>query len=379
MKPAQLWHWLQAGLRGWGWMQTLLGLAAGMLALFNMGSLLFYGPQFPFARSLAYNVLQFGLPLVFWLRVADAAVADGMPRTLSYGAIVPLVVGTGVWLWGPLLLPLLGGDAKWSSQDDLMLAVNVSMSYAMMVLGYAYWRGERLARERFLQAQSQRAQQRQQLQAARLLAMQARVEPQFLFDSLQQVRDGIDSDAERAQQRLSSLIVLLRAMQPRVGATGSTLARERALVSAFAEAAELPALLPPRLRWLPLHGAGEAPGADMVDLPAEDLPGQASLAPMLLLPTLRRLVGEAPKAGWLVRAGPQDGAGFSTPRLRLVIQPQHALPEALLALSALALGPLREALQAVHGSSAQVQVHTQGPMALTFTLPLQWSPEDASA
>jgi hypothetical protein len=379
MKPLRPWHWLHAGLQGWGWMQTLLGLAAGVLALFNMGSLLFYGPEFPFARSLAYNILQFGLPLVFWLRVADAAVADGLPRVLGYGATVPLVVGMGVWLWGPLLLPLLGGDANWSSQNDLMLAGNVSMSYAMMVLGYAYWRGERLARERFLQAQSQRAQQRQQLQAARLLAMQARVEPQFLFDSLQQVRDGIEGDAERAQQRLSSLIVLLRAMQPQAGATGSTLARERALVSAFAEAAELPALLPPRLRWLPLHGAGDAPEGDQAHLPAEDWPGQASLAPMLLLPTLRRLVGEAAQAGWLVRAGPQEGAGFSVPRLRLVIQPQRALPEALLALSSLALSPLREALQAVHGSSAQVQVNLQGPVALTFTLPLQWSPKDAAA
>jgi len=350
---SQFVHWWTDTAREWSWRHTGLGLLVGALALFNMGGALFFPPDFAFTRNLVYNVFEFGLPFVFMLRVADRAVADGVPRGLAYGVGTVAMIVTGVWVIGPLLLPFIGGDPRWTAADDVSLAQSLSLPFAVGTVAYAAWRRAHDTLRRVQAAEVERARQEQALQAARLLALQARVEPQFLFDALARVRQNIERSTEAAEELLGDLIALLRAMQPASGATASTVAREFDLVRAYARASEAPALQPPRLV-----------------LDAEDDVLEARLAPLVLLPALRSLVGDAPAAGW------QVGAARIGDRLRLAVTPSVVDATTTTAFQVLDVGTLVERLNAVHGSDARLLVSAGEPSALQIDAPFEVNRHD---
>jgi hypothetical protein len=69
---------------------------------------------------------------------------------------------------------------------------------------------------------------------ARLQALQARVDPQLLFDMLDAVRRSYADDASRAERLLDELIAFLRAALPRLRTTSSSVSREAELARAYA-------------------------------------------------------------------------------------------------------------------------------------------------
>lgn len=348
MKAAR--WWLES-VREWSWRHTAVGLALGSLTLFNMGSLLFsLDDSFPLLRAWVYNVLEFGLPGVLALRMADRAVADGVNRLLAYGGAAVGVILIGVFAIGPLLYPVIGGEPNWGTRQDILLCLNLLPTFSLGTLAYAHWRQAAETLRRVRAAELGRAQQEQALQSARLLALQARVDPQLLFDTLQRVRDGIGLATAAADELLHDLIILLRALQPAMGATGSTVAREMALVQAYGRVAEWPAVR--EASW---------------QMQATEAVRTARLAPMLLLPTLRELAvaGRA----WQVQASAAAG--------RLLLDIQASPPDAhtLRDLQQLDLSALRELAQAAHGATAQVHLAHSGTPALTFDLPLEHEPD----
>jgi LytS/YehU family sensor histidine kinase len=68
---------------------------------------------------------------------------------------------------------------------------------------------------------------------SQLQAMQARVEPQFLFNTLAQVKQLFDTDARLAGRMLDDLIAYLRAALPHLRETSSTLGKEIELARAY--------------------------------------------------------------------------------------------------------------------------------------------------
>jgi Histidine kinase len=344
MKP---WFWLRDTLREWRWAHTGMGLLLGSLALFNMGNLLFYSGEFNFLRAWVYNVFEFGLPGVLALRMADRAAADGVPRLLAYGGALVTVIVMGIWLIGPLMFPIIGGEENWNSRNDVMLAFSLLLPLSLGTVAYAHWRRGSETLQRLQSAEVSRAREEQLLQSARLLALQARVDPQFLFDTLQRVRDGISTSAHAAEQLLADLSALLRAIQPAVGATASTVERELSLLQAYARAAAAPALLPPRLQ-----------------LDAQPEAASARLAPLLLLPTLRSLVGDAPAGQWRVKA---SAVG---PRLHISISPSAPDWATQVALNALDVAALQSRASAVHGPDARMSVMHGVTPELLIDLPL---------
>jgi len=330
-------RWAVDTLREWTWQHTALGLLIGALALFNMGGAVYYPPDFAYARSLTYNIVQFGLPYVFLLRVADRAVADGVGRGVAYGTATLGMIVIGVWVIGPILSPWIGGDADWNSDDDVALAIGQLLPFSLASVAYAAWRAAQDTLARTLAADMGRADQERLVQSARLLALQARVEPQFLFDTLARVRRGLDSSVDAAERMLGDLIALLRAIQPQAGATSSTVQREFELVQAYARASESAALQPPRLT---LH--------------AEPDVFPARLAPLVLLPVLRALAGDAPQAQW------QVGAARVGERLRIGVTPGTAEALALTALTVLDAATYADRLRAVHGPDARLRVESGG-------------------
>lgn len=278
-------------------------------------------------NALAYNVLQFGVPAVLLLKVADAAVDTGHATPwLAYPLVVLLTVMGGVFLIAPALHPLLGKADWWGRDNDYQLANTTLLWHALGVAVYVQLRFSLRAQAGLATLQETAAQHERQLAAAQLLALQARVDPALLSDRLAQIDDELATHPTRAQARLAALIELLRALQPHVEAERSTLAREVVALRAYARLVSTDGMHTERLH---LAGLAEPP----------DWP----LAPMVLLPLVRPLLdsGDALWSLSLHRAG-RDA------ELRLL-----ALgPDADTTHAAAAQVPVRELhqrLRAVHG------------------------------
>jgi LytS/YehU family sensor histidine kinase len=82
-------------------------------------------------------------------------------------------------------------------------------------------------------AELRRANSARRTLESRLQAMQARVEPQFLFNTLAQVRERYREDPRRAGQMLDNLIAYLRAAMPKMRDTSSTIGQEMELAQAY--------------------------------------------------------------------------------------------------------------------------------------------------
>lgn len=130
-------------------------------------------------------------------------------------------------------------------------------------------RAHEQAAARLAAAQAAQLETRRRLVRSRLQSVQARIDPQLLFDMLEAVRCSYDADPSRAEQLLDELVTFLRAVVPRLHSTSSSVPREAELARAYA-----------RLRTL----AG-ATDVDMkLDVPVELM--NARFPPGVLLPLL---------------------------------------------------------------------------------------------
>ena len=97
-------------------------------------------------RALIYNVLQFGVPAVLGVRLADAAVdARRVPAWLAYPAVVIATIVLGVWVIAPALYPMLGKAAWWTAHNDIELASTSSVWHALSMAIYVQPRSSRRA------------------------------------------------------------------------------------------------------------------------------------------------------------------------------------------------------------------------------------------
>ncbi len=83
---------------------------------------------------------------------------------------------------------------------------------------------------------------------ARMRLLQAQVEPHFLFNTLANVRELVDSGSPQAPMVLGSLIAYLRAAVPRLHNPATTLGQELDLVRAYLEVMHM--RIPDRLQYM---------------------------------------------------------------------------------------------------------------------------------
>ncbi|OWQ86900.1 hypothetical protein CDN99_19520 [Roseateles aquatilis] len=152
--------------------------------------------------------------------------------------------------------------------------------------------------ERMLHEQS--AMQRRAV-SSRLAALQAQVEPQFLFDTLVDVERAYDRDEPGAGEQLERLIRHLRVALPRLRDSGVTLESEAALLDSY-----LAVIAGRQRRTLPLT----------TDWPA--WLASRPLPPMLLLPLAQAMLRDATRLPSQARltASELPGGGL---RLRLAL------------------------------------------------------------
>jgi LytS/YehU family sensor histidine kinase len=146
---------------------------------------------------------------------------------------------------------------------------------AQLSVSHLRERGE--AVERLAQAQDRGLAARQQLARAQLQAIQARVDPQLLFETLKAVKRFYQHETERAERLLDELAAFLRAALPRLRSTRSTLELEFQMVASYA-----------RLQQIGF----ERPVALHVDLPSE-LVNEGFPAGLLLPLSISLLEGQA--------------------------------------------------------------------------------------
>ncbi len=298
----------------------------------------------PIVKYFDGNWLIGGISIVYCVLVANEAFDDGVPPWRAYGTAVvafALIVSFENWAVG---------RNGWG-QDESVVSI-VWWAPVLLFQGglgtsiYAYWRVTQRSMRRAQAAETERLRNEQRVQTSRLLALQARVEPQMLFDSLGRVAALHVHEPQAADDLLADLIALLRAMQPRQSADLSTVEREFALVEAWIRVNRSAAQGTPRIR-LEISPESRALG----------------MAPMLVLPLLRAALASpgAAESEWVL------GAHASGARLIVTLQSGAGSDLAGLAESR-EIASLHERLSELFGRSAGLAVLPHVP-SLKLDLP----------
>ena len=348
--------WVARAWRRLGWRHVVTAL----LIEFVRGSIHPLGGTFfppvelpgwdPGMTFLTGSWLVTNLLIVFSVLVANEAFDDDVAPLRAYGLVVVfLVLSVPVLerLFYALVIPPDGSVGRDEGVAQLVwwsLVILYESGFGLSI--YGYWRVTQRAMRRAQAAETERAYSEQRVQTARLLALQSRVEPQLLFDTLGRVGALHASDPSASDALLADLIALLRSMQPSAGADNSTVEREFGLVEA----------------WLRvLRGAGRHGGQVALQMSPES--ARVGIAPMLVMPLLRSVLVAGPSSSpaWLLSAQVVEQ------RLQIRLESKSGGNPSEM-VSQVGLEPLRERLAQLFGTLAQLIV-SAAPPALTLDLP----------
>lgn len=272
--------WRRLGRREIGYTAVIGFAVFAWFILIDISSEVFHEPFGPETvwhlvnQLWHYEFLSFSLLLA--LVLADDAVDRGAPRLPTYA--LAIVAGS---LAGVLVLRLLMLLQFWGQfarrgypVGQLILGFLGSCSRCLpLAIGlgflYAEIRHTRRTQAQLHAAELARAQRTRVAFEAQLSALQARVEPQFLLDTLGRVGNLYDGDVTRADAMLDDLIAYLRAAMPKMRESSSTVAQEAELARRYL------AIVASRT------GAGMAWEIAMPDEVAD-----ARMPPMVLLPLI---------------------------------------------------------------------------------------------
>jgi hypothetical protein len=238
------------------------------------------------AFDLFVTVSLFSITLLAW----SAAVAGRPPRGPErMRAIVMAVVASGL-LSAAIVVPTMNAAGIPEIAYELMgkkrplpplwvgiLAntVHLGLFAALFVLVAETLQRRSATSAAILAARREQAAVAHEVLESRLAAMQAQVEPQFLFNSLVGIEALYRKDADAAAANLDRLIEYLRVALPRLRAPGSTIAGEIDLVRAYLAVVTS------------LHG-----GRPALSVTVGEGCADARFYPMLLLPLIQRAVRE---------------------------------------------------------------------------------------
>jgi len=198
------------------------------------------------------------------------------------------------------------------------------------------------AAKRLAAAKLAQREARRRLAQSRLQAVQARIDPQLLFDMLDAVRRAYETEPQRAEQLLDELVVFLRAALPRLQHASSSVPREVELVRALARLHEL---------------AGRSEVGVTLEVPAEVM--DARFPPGVLLPMFNDTLQQV-RAGTCALAATRQAADCQLV-LTLPAHPSDA-----------ALERVRRLLNDLYGSAAALSVDSAGSAArVTVKVPYE--------
>jgi sensor histidine kinase YesM len=241
-------------------------------ALEVAGQTFLWSPSLNNVLSLQIN----GFAVMLAVLVADRASPPASRRWWPYvvAVVVGVALGTTVfWLVSQRLFLI---PTAWQLRgvpegfDAIVFRHSTSRLLIGSLATYIYvsqrWGAHRLAALRAVQLE--RAQIEKRVLESRLAAVQARVEPQFLRDTLAQVERLYEIDAQAADRMLKEFTTYLRAAIPQIRDPASTVAREVRLTNAY----------------LNIVGMQSKDRLLLTDGPST---GDARMPPMLMLPLIQ--------------------------------------------------------------------------------------------
>ena len=221
---------------------------------------------------LAWSAATFGQPPSGRERTRALAVAVLISGLLSAVIVVPIQHAAGIpEIWWELM-------GKKKSLPPLWLAVlgntvHLGLFSFLFVTAAEVMQRRASTTAAVLAARREQASVAREVLESRLAAMQAQVEPQFLFNTLVGIEALYQKDAGAAAANLDHLIQYLRVALPRLREPGSSIAAELDLVRAYLTVVTS------------LHG-----GRPALSLTLGDNCSDERFYPMLLLPLIQRAV-----------------------------------------------------------------------------------------
>ena len=167
------------------------------------------------------------------LQVAGVAIAVPLAVAIAYSVFVGL---SPPWY------------AQWSYRDGFKTITRSGVLVATWMAISALLRQVRSeAQRQALAFELERSELERKAVDARLALLQRQVEPHFLFNTLANVRELVDSGSPQASTVLASLIAYLRAAIPRLHESTTTMGQELELVRAYLEVMHM--RMPDRLQY----------------------------------------------------------------------------------------------------------------------------------
>jgi len=324
-------------------------------------------------RSLTVFELE-AFCLLVALVIADRAVDEGANRRLAYtaaalgGCMAGILINFTVfnWAWRTFVWPGAWPPHTRPWTHAFYYGPIYELASWLLIGGsavslYADRRAARKTEAHLQAAELDRIRRSKLALESRLQAMQARVEPQFLFNTLAQVERLYARDPVLGGRMLDDLIDYLRAAMPHMRDTSSTVAQEIDLARAYLDIV--------RIR-----------SGDQVTFSIEVAlrVGDIRMPPMMLLPLLDRsiehVLAPPPAMGTIAIRAEVDGALL---RLKVCDRRADLAPDT----RDDAIASFRERLIALYGTEASLQLrHTDaGDSEAILEIPLEPNRPDGSS
>ena len=296
-------------------------------------------------QILIANLIGYSIHLLFHvgaaLRLEGAARRGGFAGKVAYFSLVPLAgVLLGFWV-SSFIVDV--GFRSWLTDPAAMISLTTTSLIISAIMSVVFfWREREAVAAAALAIERERTQRiEREATLANLRALQAQIEPHFLFNTLANVTSLIDPDPAMAKRMLESFIRFLRASLAATRMSSTTLADEAELIASYLDVLQI--RMGPRLRYA-------------VDVPP-DLHA-FPVAPMLLQPVVENAIrhGLEPKVdGGSVRfSARRDGAD-------VVIEiSDSGVGFAPVTRGGVGLTNLRDRLRLIYGDRASLTVGENG-------------------
>lgn len=197
-----------------------------------------------FLRSLVYSQ-SIGLSIFFCMKIGMRFARVTKPTGPIAAFAVPAGSAIGIGL-AYVLVPLIFGDAASSTLLPGSIVGAVVFGFAV---SYYFYSSREIAETRAAvrERELRRVESEKRASEAELRALQAQIEPHFLFNTLSNVASLIESDPATAKRMLINFTGYLRGTLDRSRAQRTTLGQEMELVRRYLEIMAI--RLGPRLRW----------------------------------------------------------------------------------------------------------------------------------
>ena len=303
---------------------------------------------------------------VIAMLAAEEAIGRGAPRVSTCAVAVLIASAVGVAANGALLtaadLPTWSKGLRWEkAYAQLLHGFLISLSFGgLAVFAYVHLRLAATAARTRNAAEIARVQAKRSMLESQLQAMQARIEPQFLFDTLAQVRALYERAPALAGKLLDDLIDYLRGALPHLRDSSSTLGKEIALARAY-------------LQIVHVQRGDEL--ALALDVP--DALSAARVPPMLLLPLVQRVLTQDRHADGTAHAL-SIAAAADGHRLRITITDANdgfrvgvGFPESSTQLSSVA-----SRMSALYGDAGAFRIEQDSPSGTRVILEIPYELAD---